>query len=121
MYRRFSHDIEVLADAALENPYIDADFEQPSEPTSTADGAFRVALGTEGQVAFAKPAKNIEKAKITCAHEKIVSDLANCLRLSVPPVHLLRCQKGPPYPELLAISYIPFPEPRTFEKRSGGR
>lgn len=111
-FRAFPHSVETVAAAAIEKPFLHEAFEQLGPASPTYDGAFLVALPAQNLRAFAKPARNYEQAWRAVVHEKLASDLAYDLNLPVPPVHVLKSPLGTEYPAWLAISHIPFPQPR---------
>lgn len=111
-FRAFPYSVETIATAAIENAYLRETFEQIGPPTPTYDGAFLIALPAQNLRAFAKPARDYDLAWRAVVHEKLASDLAYDLRLPVPPVHVIKPPLGSAYPGWLAVSHIPFPQPR---------
>ncbi|MFZ5674412.1 MAG: hypothetical protein ACOZAM_15760 [Pseudomonadota bacterium] len=111
-FRKFPSHIEQIAHRASKERFFSDTLTPQGNPTGTADGALPVVVGAGKSLAFAKPTNFQSHSEIHAVHEKIAADLAFNLGLPVPPVQLVKGGALPNYSHLMAISYVPFPQPR---------
>jgi hypothetical protein len=119
MFRNFPPHIEALANETDSIPFVQETWTVTGQHTPTANAAVPVVLDNSGRRAFAKPGRPCDRDCIFAAHEKISSDLARKLVLPIPPVHLARPAPALGFPNVVAMSYVPFPQPRRWSERVG--